>query len=99
VGKVSSETTGTEDWDLEIIATDAVPADSVPFTGYGNTMNWYGELTSEVTTEFDFGTLLPGDVDKPITLVNGGTKAFFDTFPITNGAYKYEVKIPATWGT
>ena len=99
VGKVSSETTGTEDWDLEIIATDVAGAPSVPFTGFGNTMNWYGEITSEVTTEFDFGTLVVGDVDKPITLVNGGAKAFFDTYPVTNGAYKFEVKTSAMWGT
>ena len=99
VGKVSSETTGTEDWDLEIIATDEAPATSIPFTGFGNTMNWYGEITSEVSTEFDFGTLVVGDVDQPITLVNGGAKSFFDAYPVTNGAFKFEVKTSATWGT
>ena len=99
VGKVSSETTGTEDWDLEIIATDETAAPSTPFTGFGNSMNWYGEISSEVTTEFDFGTLVVGDVDKPITLVNGGAKSFFDAYPITNGNYKVEVKTSATWGT
>ena len=98
-GKVSMETNGTDDWDVYIVALDEAAATSAAFTGFGNAMGWYGEVSNEVTTEFDFGTILPGDVDQPINLVNGATKAFFDSYPVANGNYQVQVKSSATWGT
>ena len=99
VGKVSRETNGVDDWDFHIVATDAAAAASTPLTSFGTTMSWYGEITTEVTVDFDFGTILPGDVDKPISLVNGGSKAFFNSYPTSNGNYQIQVKSSATWGT
>ena len=80
-----------------MVARD-VAAATGSLAGFGKTMGWYGEITTEVTTDFSFGSIDPGTVDAPISLVNSGTKAFFDTTNIANGNYQVQVKASATWG-
>jgi len=62
------------------------------YTGYGYTVNWYGEIW--VTENFAFGTVNPQSSNNPLTSPETG---YLDVYVVSNGNYDINVKSDATW--
>jgi len=85
-GKVAKETTGSAEWHIYAVAYDGTATTD----GYqeDRTMNWYGEVTIDLTT-IDFGSVALGVVDDP--------SPNFVLTNIANGNYKLNLKADSTW--
>jgi len=94
-GKVATETTGTDNWQVAAKATDSgsqtgFDYDSTP----GATMAWYGEV-AVTPTSVDFGTLVAGTA-----FADGTPQTVYDASGvnyIANGAYDEKVKASSDW--
>jgi len=93
VGKVATETTGSDSWQIAAKATDNIPQTDFNYDADGAAMNWYGEITVPAAT-VDWGQL-PGGIDFTDT---GAQEAIGVTITyIANGAYDEKVSSSATW--
>ena len=93
IGKVATETTGTDRWQIGAKATDVATASNFNFDSTNASMSWYGEVSVPSTT-VNWGTVSPGTNF-------GGTnsqQALGVTVTyVANGAYDEKVKSSATW--
>ncbi|CAD5243290.1 hypothetical protein [Thermococcus camini] len=95
VGKTAREANdgvAAGDWDFQVKALDNENLESSVYTGYGYTINWYGEIW--VTDSFAFGTVNPQSNDNALTSPSTG---YLDVYVISNGNYDVNVKSDATW--
>jgi hypothetical protein len=86
-GKVATETIAPAKWHIYAKADDGggTPGSN---TKQNLTMNWYGEVTIDLTT-IDFGSVALGVVDDP--------SPNFVLTNIANGNYKLNLKADSTW--
>ena len=96
-GKVATETTGSDNWQLAAKATDSASQTGWNYdTTPGATMAWYGEVDVPDATTVDWGSVTQGldfgeDTDSEEAV--GVTITY-----IANGAYDEQVKTVASWG-
>ncbi|AEK73128.1 hypothetical protein GQS_06150 [Thermococcus sp. 4557] len=95
VGKTAKEANdgvATGDWDFQVKVIDDSNSESDPYTGYGYTINWYGEIY--VTPNFAFGIVSPQSNNNPVTSPNTG---YLDVYVVSNGNYDVNVKSDTQW--
>ena len=95
VGKTAHEANDgrvTGDWDFQAKVVDKENLESNVYTGYGYTVNWYGEIW--VTQTFAFGTVNPESSNNALQSPETG---YLDVYVISNGDYDVNVKSDENW--
>lgn len=94
VGKVATETTGTDKWQIGAKATDAASAADFNYDDTNASMNWYGEISGLTGVTVDWGTIAPG-----MDFGDAGAQQSVSATVtyVANGAYDEEVSSDATW--
>jgi hypothetical protein len=95
VGKVAHEANDGKvagDWNFQVKVTDNEGLQSNTYTGYGYTMNWYGEIW--VTQTFAFGTVNPNSTNNKLTSPQTG---YLDVYVVSNGNFDVNVKGDENW--
>jgi hypothetical protein len=90
IGKVATESPGSDDWDVYAKATDAGGNDE--YYTRDKEMMWYGEIKAN-TASADFGSVTPGTGFADGTNDVTGISMNY----IANGDYDQKVKSDATW--
>jgi len=100
-GKVATETTGSDNWQLAAKATDSASQTGWNYdTTPGATMAWYGEVAIDASAAIDFGLVNPGMVFAdctPQAVYDAGWTPIGVQY-ISNGDYDEKVKTDSTWG-
>ncbi|NJE30283.1 hypothetical protein E3E38_04350 [Thermococcus sp. 18S1] len=95
VGKTAKEANdgiAPGDWDFQVKVKDDANLESSAYTGYGYTINWYGEIY--VTPNFAFGTVSPQSNDNPVMSPSTG---YLDVYVVSNGNYDVQTKSDVNW--
>jgi hypothetical protein len=94
VGKVATETTGSDSWQIGAVATDSASSTDFNYDATDASMNWYGEISGLGAVSVDWGTIIAGiDFDDA-----GAQQSVPATINyVANGAYDEKVKSSGTW--
>ena len=94
VGKVATETNGSDRWQIGAKATDDASATDYNYDASNAQMNWYGEISGLGSVTVDWGMIAPG-IDFADAGANEAISATV-TY-VANGAYDEKVSSGATW--
>jgi hypothetical protein len=94
VGKVATETTGSDSWQIGAVVTDSASSTDFNYDATDASMNWYGEISGLSGVSVDWGTITSG-IDFGDA---GAQQAVAATVNyLANGAYNEKVKSSGTW--